>query len=89
MRWWMAARSGAVGQPLMIRMMVCRARLMIRAGVCQSVQRSRFDSATASWPWQHRSWNQRTRPAARLNRPGFLGGSLGWVPELASGLSRW
>ena len=50
-------KSLAVGQPPMFLMMVRPADRTIRAGVCHSVQRSRFGSAVLRGPLQHSCWN--------------------------------
>ena len=47
MRWYAVRSSSAVGQASMMRMIIEPARLTMRAGVCQSVQRSRFGCAVA------------------------------------------
>jgi hypothetical protein len=50
-------KSLAVGRPPMFLMMVRPADRTIRAGVCHSVQRSRFGSAVLRGPVQHSCWN--------------------------------
>jgi len=57
--------SPALGQKSRIRRRSRRPVEMMRAGACQSCQRSRFGRARAKGPVVHSSWNQRTRSAAR------------------------
>ena len=54
-----------MGQVWGMRMVVCRAWLMSRAGVCHRYQRSVFGLAPARRvPARQRSWNQRTSASA-------------------------